>query len=217
LSATLHKDRALEVAFEDEWLLVVNKPAGMLSVPGKAEEEDSVYRRVRTMYPEATGPLVVHRLDMATSGLLLVAKTKEVHRLLQEQFARRTVKKRYVALLAGLVEEGRETGRIELPLCPDPLDRPRQMVSIEHGKPAITEYRVLERANGCTRILFYPLTGRTHQLRVHAAHPAGLGHPIVGDELYGQKAERLCLHAEYLEFRHPISGDTICLQEEAAF
>lgn len=255
LSVDTHKDTELNIVFEDECLLIVDKPAGMLSVPGKDGEMDSVYHRVKSRYPEATGPMIVHRLDMATSGLLLVAKTKEVHQHLQSQFENRSIKKRYVALLDGsiklntetkniekTIDERREpkrevienteieigetknevtgngaTGRIELPLCLNPLDRPRQMVSEEHGKVAVTEYRILKRTEKYTRIAFYPLTGRTHQLRVHAAHPKGLGCPIIGDELYGKKAERLYLHAEYIEFRHPIYGDIICIQKEADF
>lgn len=217
LLANAHRDKELEIVFEDESLLVVNKPAGMLSVPGKAEDGDSVYQRLREKYPDATGPMMVHRLDMATSGLLLVAKTKEVHQHLQAQFKNRTVKKRYVALLEGNKRFTEETGRIELPLCPNPLDRPRQIVSDELGKPAITEYRILKTSAEQTRILFYPLTGRTHQLRVHAAHPQGLSCPIAGDELYGKKAARLYLHAEYIEFLHPISGNVICVQKEAEF
>ena len=242
----VHEDEELEIVFEDEWLLVVNKPAGMLSVPGKAEDRDSVYHRLKKKYPEATGPMIVHRLDMATSGLLLVAKTKEVHRDLQAQFANRSIKKRYVAVLDGIVlsERTGSTGRIELPLCLNPLDRPRQMVSSEHGKEAITEYQIISESERITsesentfnesnridesersinesrkytRIIFYPLTGRTHQLRVHAAHPEGLGCPILGDELYGKKADRLYLHAEYIEFRHPIYGDILCIQKEADF
>lgn len=220
-----HKDTELNIVFEDDWLLVVNKPAGMLSVPGKAEEIDSVYHRLKAKYPEATGPMIVHRLDMATSGLLLVAKTKEVHQHLQEQFENRSIKKRYVALLDGIVEKTSEaihqyadkTGRIELPLCLNPLDRPRQMVSLEYGKQAITDYQILRYAEDRTRIAFYPLTGRTHQLRVHAAHPQGLGCPITGDELYGKKADRLYLHAEYIEFRHPFYGNIISVQKEADF
>ena len=213
--------------------------------------------------------MIVHRLDMATSGLLLVAKTKEVHRDLQAQFANRSIKKRYVAVLDGVIvqtekeketkpiaeetvstkktakaERTGNTGRIELPLCLNPLDRPRQMVSSEHGKEAITEYQIISESERITsesentfnesnridesersinesrkytRIIFYPLTGRTHQLRVHAAHPEGLGCPILGDELYGKKADRLYLHAEYIEFRHPIYGDILCIQKEADF
>ncbi len=219
LSANAHKKEELEIVFEDEWLVVVNKPSGMLSVPGKEEETDSVYHRVKARYPEATGPMIVHRLDMATSGLLLVAKTKEVHQHLQEQFMNRSIKKRYVALLDRSEQNGlpEETGTINLPLCLNPLDRPRQMVSEEYGKPAVTEYRILNYSDKYIRIAFYPLTGRTHQLRVHAAHHQGLNCPILGDELYGKKADRLYLHAEYLEFRHPVYGDIICIQKEAEF
>ena len=270
----VHEEEELEIVFEDEWLLVVNKPAGMLSVPGKAEDRDSVYHRLKKKYPEATGPMIVHRLDMATSGLLLVAKTKEVHQDLQAQFANRSIKKRYVAVLDGAIiktekeikpiaekailiaketvltkktakaERTGNTGRIELPLCLNPLDRPRQMVSSEHGKEAITEYQIISESERITsesentfnesnrideserninesrkytRIVFYPLTGRTHQLRVHAAHPEGLGCPILGDELYGKKADRLYLHAEYIEFRHPIYGDIFRIQKKADF
>ena len=226
----VHEEEELEIVFEDEWLLVVNKPAGMLSVPGKAEDRDSVYHRLKKKYPEATGPMIVHRLDMATSGLLLVAKTKKVHQDLQAQFANRSIKKRYVAVLDGIVLSER-TGRIELPLCLNPLDRPRQIVSKEYGKEAITEYKIISESEKIidesersineprkyTRIVFYPLTGRTHQLRVHAAHPEGLGCPILGDELYGKKADRLYLHAEYIEFRHPIYGDIFRIQKEADF
>ena len=209
----------LEIVFEDEWLLVVNKPSGILSVPGKIETVDSVFQRVRKKYPNATGPMIVHRLDMATSGLLLIAKTKEVHQHLQAQFENHTIKKRYIALLDGskLEKPIKKNGRIELPLCLNPLDRPRLMVSEEYGKTAITEYQVLESSGEYIRILFYPKTGRTHQLRIHAAHPQGLGCPIVGDELYGMKANRLYLHAEYIEFCHPVYGETICLQKEAEF
>lgn len=226
----VHEEEELEIVFEDEWLLIVNKPAGMLSVPGKAEDRDSVYHRLKKKYPEATGPMIIHRLDMATSGLLLVAKTKKVHQDLQAQFANRSIKKRYVAVLDGIVLSER-TGRIELPLCLNPLDRPRQIVSKEYGKEAITEYKIISESEKIidesersineprkyTRIVFYPLTGRTHQLRVHAAHPEGLGCPILGDELYGKKADRLYLHAEYIEFRHPIYGDIFRIQKKADF
>lgn len=203
-----------EILFEDQWLLVLHKPEGVLSVPGKSEEQ-SIYSLLRARYPEATGPLVVHRLDMATSGLLLAAKTQEVHRHLQAQFENRSIKKRYIALLDGILSE--EEGVIDLPICPDCLDRPRQMVNEELGKTAITRYRVMDRKNGQTRIAFFPLTGRTHQLRVHAAHPLGLNCPIVGDELYGRKAERLYLHAEYLEFIHPVSGQRMVIEKKAEF
>lgn len=203
-----------EILFEDQWLLVLHKPEGVLSVPGKSEEQ-SIYSLLRARYPKATGPLVVHRLDMATSGLLLAAKTQEVHRHLQAQFENRSIKKRYIALLDGILPE--EEGVIDLPICPDYLDRPRQMVNEELGKTAITRYQVMDRKNGQTRIAFFPLTGRTHQLRVHAAHPLGLNCPIVGDELYGRKAERLYLHAEYLEFIHPVSGQRMVIEKKAEF
>lgn len=205
----------LEIVYEDPWLSVINKPAGILSVPGK-EDAVSVYSLMREQYPEADGPLTVHRLDMATSGLMLIAKTKRVHQNLQAQFKNRLVRKRYVALLEGIVPK--DKGTVDLPLCLNPLDRPRQMVHTEHGKPAITNYQVLERLDGKrTRIAFYPRTGRTHQLRIHAAHPLGLHCPIIGDELYGEKADRLYLHAEYLEFTHPITGETVRITKEAEF
>lgn len=205
----------LEIVYEDPWLSVINKPAGMLSVPGK-EDAVSVYSLMREQYPEADGPLTVHRLDMATSGLMLIAKTKRVHQNLQAQFKNRLVRKRYVALLEVIVPK--DKGTVDLPLCLNPLDRPRQMVHTEHGKPAITDYQVLERLDGKrTRIAFYPRTGRTHQLRIHAAHPLGLHCPIIGDELYGEKADRLYLHAEYLEFTHPITGETVRITKEAEF
>lgn len=205
----------LEIVYEDPWLSVINKPAGMLSVPGK-EDAVSVYSLMREQYPEADSPLTVHRLDMATSGLMLIAKTKRVHQNLQAQFKNRLVRKRYVALLEGIVPK--DKGTVDLPLCLNPLDRPRQMVHTEHGKPAITDYQVLERLDGKrTRIVFYPRTGRTHQLRIHAAHPLGLHCSIIGDELYGEKADRLYLHAEYLEFTHPITGETVRITKEAEF
>ena len=214
LETDMHWGTELEIMYEDEWLSVVNKPAGMLSVPGKSDI-DSVYGRVRRMYPEATGPMIVHRLDMATSGLILIAKTKEVHQNLQAQFKNRTVCKRYVAWLDGIVEK--KEGHIELPLRPDPEDRPRQVVDAVHGKPAVTDYTVLHYDSGRTFISFIPKTGRTHQLRVHSAHPLGLNAPIVGDELYGRKADRLYLHAEYLGFIHPVSGVYMEIEKESGF
>ena len=159
---------------------------------------------MKKKYPKATGPLTVHRLDMQTSGILLIAKSLEVHKELQKQFMDRTIKKRYVALLDGIIEKDR--GTIELPLRPDMEDRPRQLVCDEHGKSAKTIYEVIERRNGKTRIHFYPITGRTHQLRVHAAHQLGLNTAITGDDMYGKAANRLHLHAEFIQFTHPITG-----------
>lgn len=204
----------LKVLFEDEWLMVIDKPSGLLSVPGKSDAE-SVYTLIKKKYPDATGPLIVHRLDMATSGLLLITKHKEAHKILQAQFKERTVSKKYIALLEGRIE--RTEGIIDLPLCPDPIDRPRQVVDAKHGKPAVTRFEVIGFDGKRTRIAYYPLTGRTHQLRVHSAHPAGLNTPIAGDELYGQKAERLYLHAEYLEFSHPITHERIGIERKAEF
>lgn len=204
----------LEIVYEDNYLVVVNKPAGMLSVPGKGEI-DSVYQHIKTLYPDATGPLIVHRLDMATSGVLLIAKNKKVHQHLQAQFKNRMIKKRYIALLDGKIPS--KEGTITLPLRMNPLDRPRQIVDHEHGKTAITLYRVLNEQEGRTLIAFYPLTGRTHQLRVHAAHPEGLHCPIRGDELYGRKADRLYLHAESLEFVHPITKKIIFVEKKSNF
>lgn len=204
----------LNIVYEDQWLLIINKPAGMLSVPGK-ERQTSIYDLARKAYPEAEGPMIVHRLDMATSGLLIIAKDKKTHQHLQAQFKNRSIRKKYIALLDGIVPE--DEGTIELPLCPNPLDRPRQMVDTQYGKPAITYYQVLERTDKYTRIAFYPHTGRTHQLRVHTAHPSGLHCPIIGDELYGKKDKRLYLHAESIEFTHPVNGQSMCITEKADF
>mgnify|MGYP002578509255 FL=1 len=204
----------LNIVYEDQWLLIINKPAGMLSVPGK-ERQTSIYDLARKAYPEADGPMIVHRLDMATSGLLIIAKDKKTHQHLQAQFKNRSIRKKYIALLDGIVPE--DEGTIELPLCPNPLDRPRQMVNTQYGKPAITYYQVLERTDKYTRIAFYPHTGRTHQLRVHAAHPSGLHCSIIGDELYGKKDKRLYLHAESIEFTHPVNGQSMCITEKADF
>ncbi|MEG2179617.1 MAG: RluA family pseudouridine synthase [Bacteroidales bacterium] len=204
----------LEVLFEDEWLIAIHKPAGMLSVPGKNGHE-SVFSILRSRYPAAEGPMIVHRLDMATSGILLLAKTKEVHKQLQEQFKQRSIKKRYIALLKGSIAQ--PDGIIDLPLAPDIMNRPRQMVSQQNGKTAITHYHITGTVDGKTRIEFYPLTGRTHQLRIHAAHMLGLNAPIVGDELYGKKDQRMFLHAEMLEFQHPITGIRIHIEKKADF
>lgn len=196
------------IVYEDDSIMVVNKPAGILSVPGKIEG-NSVWSFVRSHCPDADGPLIVHRLDMATSGLMLVAKTKRAHQNLQAQFKNRTVHKTYFALLEGRLEKHLpEHGVISLPLRPDPTDRPRQIVDHIHGKPAITEYEVVGTdAQGRTRVQLHPLTGRTHQLRLHCAHPDGLNCPIWGDTLYGHPADRLHLHAGRITFIHPDSGE----------
>lgn len=199
-------EQDIEVAYDDQWLTVVNKPSGMLTVPGKLLD-DSALTRWQRMFPSATGPLVVHRLDQETSGLLIFAKDKDTHKVLQAQFANHSITKQYVALLQGELKTCEDT--IDLPLCADINDRPRQMVSQEHGKTAVTRYVVQESANGITRVHFYPLTGRTHQLRVHASHPQGLNAPIVGDRLYGTAAARLMLHAQSITFTHPATGESV--------
>ncbi len=211
---TICKDD-LKILYDDPWLAVVSKPAGMLSVPGR-DEQRSVFTLMRQRFPEADGPLMVHRLDMATSGLIVIAKNREVHKLLQQQFAMRKVKKRYVAVLEGIPSA--ERGTIDLPLCPNPLDRPRQMVDWEVGKEAMTRFEVTEIIEGTrARVNLYPLTGRTHQLRMHCAHHDGLACPIVGDELYGTKAERLLLHAAEITFIHPTTGVETNIVSEPEF
>ena len=223
----------IPIVYEDDWLLVIDKPSGILSVPGRIEQY-SVETVMQERYPDSK---VAHRLDMGTSGLLIVAKTPEVYRALQEQFIKHQVKKKYIARLEGrgkmddgrgMMEDGRGKmddgrgkmddgrgkmldvrckmeggrGRIELPLRPDPMNRPRQVVDMEHGKRAVTDYEFISP----NMVALYPQTGRTHQLRIHCAHPDGLGRPIVGDELYGTKGERLMLHAAEIWFTHPVTG-----------
>ena len=194
----------VKTIYEDDALLVVDKPSGMLSTPGRVEEY-SVETIMRQRYPDS---FIAHRLDMWTSGLLIVAKSLEVYRSLQEQFVKHQVKKRYIAVLENLEILDRldvlgKKGTISLPLRPDPMNRPRQIVDHEHGKRAVTDYEFQNE----NIVALYPQTGRTHQLRIHCAHPEGLGRPIKGDELYGTKADRLYLHAEQIWFRHPITGE----------
>ena len=204
----------LNVIFEDEWLIVVNKPAGMLSIPGKLSS-DSLQERVQRLRPGEEPPMIVHRLDMATSGLLIFAKTKEVHKRMQALFKTHDIKKQYTAILDGEIQIN--SGEIRLPLILNPKERPLQMVSHTHGKPAITRFEVVSCSEGKTRVHFYPITGRTHQLRIHAAHPEGLNTPILGDTLYGTPADRLYLHAETLDFTHPITGKHIHLATPCPF
>ena len=203
LLKNLAEKQVLETIYEDDVLLVVNKPAEFLTVPGK-DITDSVYTRIKEKYPNATGPLIVHRLDMSTSGILLLTKTKEANKVLQSQFIKRTIKKRYVALLEGEISEN--SGTIQLPLRVDLDDRPKQLVDFEYGKNAETNWEIIKKENGKTRVYFYPITGRTHQLRVHAAHKNGLNAPIIGDDLYGKKENRLHLHAEFIAFTHPTTN-----------
>ena len=242
----------VETLYEDRELTVIHKPAGLLSVPGKDAAQPSVYALMRRKYPEATGPLIVHRLDMATSGLMIIAKTEFAYHRLQKEFLNHRVQKKYIAIISEKEISGKEIskkeisekeisekeisekeipekeipkkkipkkGIISLPLLPDYLNRPRQMVNREQGKEAITEYEILERIDGShLRIALYPKTGRTHQLRVHCAHQEGLNAPILGDPLYGnEKAARLHLHAEEITFEHPLTGKKITIKRKADF
>lgn len=206
--------KELEAIFEDEDLIVVYKPEEFLSVPG-IHIQDSVYTRIKQEVKNISGPIIVHRLDMSTSGLLVLAKNKKAHKDLQSQFINKKVQKRYTALLDGIVAD--DSGIINLPLRGDLDDRPRQLVCFEHGKPAETKWEVIERKDGKTKIHFYPISGRTHQLRVHASHALGLNIPIVGDDLYGTKSDRLYLHADTLEFFHPSSKQKMSFHKKAAF
>ncbi len=247
----------VETLYEDRELTVIHKPAGLLSVLGKDAAQPSVYALMRRKYPEATGPLIVHRLDMATSGLMIIAKTEFAYHRLQKEFLNHRVQKKYIAIISEKEISGKEIsekdisekeisgkeisekeisekeisgkeipkkeipkkGIISLPLLPDYLNRPRQMVNREQGKEAITEYEILERIDGShLRIALYPKTGRTHQLRVHCAHQEGLNAPILGDPLYGyEKAARLHLHAEEITFEHPLTGKKITIKRKADF
>ena len=208
------QDETLNVVYDDQWLTVLNKPSGMLTVPGKLLE-DSLLTRYQAAHPEAVGPIVVHRLDQETSGLVMFAKDKKTHKALQQQFENHTIIKRYIALLDGIVTQ--DEGTIDLPIRPDVDDRPRQRVDLELGKSAVTHYQVLERGDGMTRIALEPLTGRTHQLRVHCSHALGLNCPIVGDRLYGRAAARLMLHAQCITFNHPAMGNTMTITCDPEF
>lgn len=233
--------QALEILYEDDQLAVIHKPSGLLSVPGKDSSQPSVYSIMRKKYPAAGSPLIVHRLDMATSGLMIIAKTDFAYHRLQKEFLHHRVQKKYIAIIGckdqeacdkiwekakkeELKEEGKSSissgkQKISLPLMPDYLDRPRQIVNHEQGKEAITEYEVLDRIDAThLRLALYPKTGRTHQLRVHCAHHEGLNAPILGDPLYGnEKASRLHLHAEEITFEHPFTGKEINIKREADF
>lgn len=203
------------ILFEDSHLVIIDKPCGMLSVEGKSGVR-SVEQWARERYPDVTSPMIVHRLDQSTSGILVLAKDKDTHKALQEQFIRRSVSKRYIAIVEGRVAH--EIGIIELPMRLDYDNRPRQMVA-DDGKSAVTEYRVLSYEGERTRVEFTPITGRTHQLRLHSAHHRGLNAPIVGDNIYGRECNtdlkdghRLCLHASCLEFMHPATKERIKIE-----
>ncbi len=229
LAVMKERVRQMRVIYEDGQIIAVYKPAGMLSVRGNVDAP-SVESVIQESHPEVSGPLIVHRLDMDTSGVMLIAKDKDTHKALQIQFYKHEIRKRYIALLDGTVSQ--DHGTVSLPLSPDRTDRPRQMVNWQNGKEAVTEYEVLERKEGRTRMAFYPQTGRTHQLRVHSAHPDGLGCPIVGDRLYSPSAKtgiikgvaetkdptcRMYLHAESIDFTHPLTGDHVHLEVPPEF
>lgn len=208
--------KTLSILYQDEAMAIVNKPAEFLSVPGK-EIEDSVYSRMQQTFPNATGPLIVHRLDMSTSGLMVIALTKDAHKQLQKQFIQRTVTKRYVALLAGIptaMADKQAAGQISLPLRGDLDDRPRQLVCHEFGKAAQTHWELshIDEMACTARVYLFPKTGRTHQLRVHCAHSEGLNTPIVGDDLYGTRANQLHLHADLLMLQHPVTREQMRFQ-----
>ncbi|MGF1725621.1 pseudouridine synthase [Photobacterium nomapromontoriensis] len=206
--------KVVDIIYQDDDIAIVNKPAEFLSVPGK-NIEDSVYLRMQQAFPDATGPLIVHRLDMSTSGLMVIALTKRANKSLQKQFIQRTVKKRYTALIDGVL--ALDEGIVNLPIRGDLDDRPRQLVCYKHGKSAETKFEVISRTQTQTKVHLYPKTGRTHQLRVHCAHSQGLNMPIIGDDLYGVKANRLHLHAETLELEHPITHELMHFQVDAEF
>ena len=210
--------KALEVVYEDEWLVAVNKPSGVLSVPGIVGGT-SVQQWLREEYLRCNELFVVHRLDMATSGVLVAAKSMEVYKAMQALFASRDVKKEYMALLDGVPSA--DSGTISLPLAADYDARPRQKVDYRNGKEAVTRYDILDvvgyKGKQCALVRFEPLTGRTHQLRVHSAYKDGLDVPIVGDALYGRLADRLMLHAASLEFRHPMTGEKVSITAKIPF
>lgn len=214
--------KVIDIIYQDDYIAVINKPHELLSVPGKSIS-DCVFSRMKLLFPNATGPLIVHRLDMSTSGLMVIALTKQAYTNLQQQFIKRTVEKRYVALLSGCpqVVKVQGNGLISLPLAGDFDDRPRQMVCFETGKEAETRWELVaieeKDKQSFARVHLHPKTGRTHQLRVHCAHYQGFNTPIKGDDLYGKKAERLHLHAEVLTLTHPNTNTKMTFTEPAKF
>ena len=208
----------IDIVYEDEYIVVVDKPSGVLSVPG-IMGGTSVQQWLRDEYLHSNELFVAHRLDMATSGLLVAAKSMEVYKELQRQFAGREVEKQYTAILEGVPRQSE--GVIELPLAADYENRPRQKVDYVAGKPAVTRYNVIDTlecdGRRCAVVCFEPITGRTHQLRLHAAHKDGLDCPIVGDALYGTAGERLMLHASRITFVHPVIKEQLMLERKSGF
>jgi tRNA pseudouridine32 synthase/23S rRNA pseudouridine746 synthase len=212
LPQAMSSNSPFDLVYQDECLLVVNKPAGLLAVPGRGvDKQDCLSARLQH---EFSGVLVVHRLDMATSGLMVFARGAGIQKRLSLVFQEREVEKRYVAVVAGLLEQ--ESGEVNLPIAADWPNRPLQKIDPEFGKPSLTRYRVLSRHDDTTRVELEPFTGRSHQLRIHMAT---IGHPILGDALYGDvsSAPRLLLHACSLSFAHPLSGNSLNFVSPASF
>ena len=208
----------LNIVYQDTDLVIVDKPCGLLSVPGRgADRQDCVVNRVKRLFPETIDQPAVHRLDMSTSGLMMLAKTADAHKHLSKQFAQRQVLKKYTAVLEGIVDAA--GGQIRLAFRLDPDNRPYQVYDPIQGRPGITRWKRLSVDGNTSRIEFTPLTGRTHQLRLHSAHPKGLGTPIVGDRLYGngKEGDRMLLHATRLKFRHPKNDQAINIVSAAPF
>ena len=206
----------VKILYSDNHIIVVQKPAGLLSIPGRGEDKkDCLTSRIKDLFPNSIEQPAVHRLDMATSGLMVLALTKTAHRNLSIQFQNREVYKEYVAILENKIDK--KEGIIELPFRLDINNRPHQIYDLENGKMGITKWRILDSKRNNPKILFIPSTGRTHQLRVHSAHKLGLNSPIVGDNLYGSKNKRLMLHATLLAFNHPENGERILFNSEPPF
>lgn len=206
--------KPLKIVYEDNDIAIVDKPDGLLTIPGRCNMP-SVFSVLHRQWPTLDSPLIVHRLDMDTSGLLVVGKTREAHRALSLQFENRETEKAYVALLEHALPM--KSGKIDLPLLRNPDDSPRQMVNYQDGKPSLTIFEVVGTTDGHPRVMLYPKTGRTHQLRMHCAHREGLNNPIVGDRLYGSPARRLCLHAMRLTITHPTTGQRMTFESQPDF
>lgn len=209
---------SLTILHTDPEFLVVNKPGGLLAVPGRGpDKQDCVVTRIQALFPDAIAQPAVHRLDMYTSGLMLLARSRHSHRTLSKQFEQRMVEKEYVALLDGIVDTNE--GVIDLKFRLDPENRPHQIYDPQNGKRGVTHWQKISDVRGKSRIRFLPLTGRTHQLRLHSSHPLGLGIPILGDALYGngQEGDKMFLHACRLTFFHPVSHEKLQFICEADF
>lgn len=216
----MNRQEDMEILYHDSDIVVINKPGGLLAVPGRgADKQDCAAARLRGHFPQMINQPAVHRLDMYTSGLMVFAMTAAAHRFLSTQFAERAVDKKYIAVILGSIAEA--GGEIHLPFRLDPDNRPRQIYDPVHGKIGITRWRKLAENGTTTRIQFIPVTGRTHQLRVHAAHPRpqGLGAPIIGDSIYGsgKDGDRMLLHACFLQFLHPGTGATVTFYSQPSF